>query len=208
MRRPKFPLIALEGVPFVLICAGAGWFLYTGVGAWTLAPVGAVLVLLFLLFRDPSRQIPSVPLGVVSPVDGVVESIRLCDRGVTEGKARIVTLRISPFGTYTARSPVEGKISNLKKLAGERFGEFRRHALLLVTDEGAHVVLQFQGYPFGIAPRGLKGYGERHGQGQRCAYLRLARRAEVHLPDDAQLQIEEGDRVAAASTLIAKLSQS
>ncbi len=208
MRRPQFPLIALEGVPFVLTCLAGAWFLYSGIGTWTLAPSAVLLVVVILLFRDPGRQIPSIPLGVVSPVDGVVESIRMSDRGVPDGKTRIVTLKINALGTYTARSPVEGKINNLKKLLGDRFGEFRRHALLLVTDEGDHVILQFLGFPFGIAPRGLKGYGERHGQGQRCAYLRLARRAELHLPDDAQLKVEEGDRVTAASSLIAKLAQS
>ncbi|MCH7854633.1 MAG: phosphatidylserine decarboxylase, partial [Proteobacteria bacterium] len=42
-------------------------------------------------------------------------------------------------------------------------------------------------------------------QGQRCAYLRLTRLAEVELPLAARILVTEGQRVSAGSDMLAKL---
>ena len=57
------------------------------------------------------------------------------------------------------------------------------------TDENQDVVLQFTGHRFGLAPRAFLRFGERVGQGQRCAYLRLTRIAEVQLPIKAYVNV-------------------
>ena len=44
----------------------------------------------------------------------------------------------------------------------------------------------FPGGTRGFAPKAFVRYGERVGQGQRFAYLRLAPRAEVYLPATAR----------------------
>ena len=63
----------------------------------------------------------------------------------------------------------------------------------------------FSGYRFGLAPRSFIRYGERVGQGQRCAYLRLTRLAEVHLPIDGKVLVEPGQVVRGGSDLIGKV---
>lgn len=79
------------------------------------------------------------------------------------------------------------------------------NGLWLRTDENDDVVLQFHGYRFGLAPQAFLGYGERVGQGQRCAYLRLARFAEVQLPINGRVLVTVGQQVVAGSDLLAKL---
>ena len=192
-------------MPVIFLSLLAAWGLATYVHLLAVIPMLGLTGLLILVFRDPRRSIPPEPLGVVSPVDGEVESVELSSTGVSQGEAHRIRIRINSLGTYTARSPVEGSIKNLNTLADDTDVDYRTNALWVQTDEGDDVVLQFDGYRFGIPPKALKRFGERLGQGQRCAYLRLARYAELHLPVDSQIQTKAGDTVVAGTSLIAHL---
>jgi len=170
--------------------------------------VAAVLVffLLFLVFRDPRRIIPASPLGVVSPVDGRVVDINLADTGVFQGEAHRVLIRIDALGTYTARAPVEGQIKDLRSVAADQVVDYRTNALWVQTDEDDDVIVQFRGYRFGLPPKSFIGFGQRVGQGQRCAYLRLTRFAEVHLPIETKIRVKPGQVLVAGHDLIGKLT--
>ncbi len=208
MQGRRNPFVAREGIPFLVAAAVATWLTIEYAGLVYAALPVAIFVLLFLVFRDPRRKIPAVPLGVVSPVDGVVIDVALADKGVLQGEAHQVMIRIDALGTYTARCPVEGKIMDLKTHAAETVVDYRTNALWVQTDEGDDVVLQFRGYRFGLAPLSFVRFGERLGQGQRCAYLRLTRVAELHLPIESKLKVEVGQRLVAGRDLVAKLPPS
>lgn len=198
--------MAQEGLPFLLLLLVLiAAILRFGNPLWVLAP-GLLFALLVLVFRDPPRPVPSSPLGVVSPVDGQVISVERATQNVLHGEAWRIVIAIDSWGTYTARCPVEGKIMNLRAEARERHIDYRTNALWVQTDEGVDVVLQFHGYRFGLAPRSFMRYGERLGQGQRCAYLRLTRFAEVHLPADSQILVEPGATVTGGSDMLAKVT--
>lgn len=200
------PLVAREGIPILLVAVTGSWLTYKFLGALPALIPALVALWLLLVFRDPHRHFPAAPLGVVSPVDGRVVTVGLADKGVLQGEAHRIVIRINSFGTYTARSPVEGKILDLNALAAGTVVDYPTNALWVQTDEGDDVVLQFHGYRFGLAPRSFMRFGERLGQGQRCAYLRLTRFAEVHLPIDSKILVEPGQTVVAGADLIAKVS--
>ena len=208
MRGKHIPFVAREGIPFLLLSAivFALAVFYLNPGYSVVAAV--LLTVLFFIFRDPPRSIPASPLGVVSPIDGRVVSVDLVEEGVLHGKAHRVLLRINSFGTYTARSPVEGKIMDLLAVAGDETVDYQTNALWLQTDEGGDIVLQFRGYRFGLAPRAFLQFGQRVGQGQRSAYLRLTRLAELHLPITTKVLVEPGQKVVAGIDLIGKLMHS
>ena len=196
--------VAAEGIPFLLgaaLATVAAWRFY-GI-YWALVPC-ALFVYLYLIFRDPWRDVTPAPLGVVSPVDGEVAELSGNDEAA-EGGVRKILIRVSSLGTYTARSPVEGKITDLGAMPAPASDDAA--GLWLLTDEGAYVVLRFRGNRFGIAPRAFLTYGERIGQGQRCAYLRLTKFAEIELPVGSRFLVTEGQRVSAARDLLAKLPQ-
>jgi len=203
------PFVAGEGVPFLIFAVAAFVFALRYLDVAFALVAAALIVVLVLIFRDPLRGIPASPLGVVSPVDGQVIAVDLADKGVLQGEAHRVQIRINSFGTYTARAPVEGKIMDLRSANGNGGGngvvDHRTNALWIQTDEGDDVVLQFHGYRFGLAPRSLIRFGERVGQGQRCAYLRLARFAELHLPIESKILVEPGQVVVAGTDLIGKV---
>lgn len=206
MQGRRNTIVAREGVIFLLAAAIAcGASLYAGAYGYA-AGTAAVLVILVLVFRDPRRDSPAAPLGVISPVDGTVVSVCLSDKGVVQGEAHVVLMRIDALGTYTARSPVGGKIMDLRSIAGDKVVDYQTNALWIQTDERTDVIMQFRGYRFGLPPRAFLGYGERVAQGQRCAYLRLTRFAEVHLPISGHVMVKPGDAIVAGQTPIGKLS--
>lgn len=205
MKGRRNPFVAREGIPFLLLLAAAGLFALVYLHVGFFLAVLAASVVAYLVFRDPRRRVPAEPLGVVSPVDGRIVAVDLTDKGVLQGEAHVVRIRIDALGTYTARAPVEGKIMDLRSVSDDRVTEYRTNALWIQTDEGDDVVLQFAGYRFGLAPRSFIGYGERVGQGQRCAYLRLTRYAEVHLPIAAKIAVAPGEVVTAGTGLLARL---
>ena len=167
---------------------------------------GLMFCLLFLVFRDPRRVIPASPLGVVSPVDGRVVDINLVDKGVFQGEAHRVLIQIDMLGTYTARAPVEGQIKDLRSVAADQVVDYRTNALWVQSDEGDDVVVQFRDYRFGLPPKSFIGFGQRVGQGQRFAYLRLTRFAEVHLPIEPKILVKPGQVLVAGHDLIGKLT--
>ncbi|MDH5345797.1 MAG: hypothetical protein OEW59_08550, partial [Gammaproteobacteria bacterium] len=101
--------------------------------------------------------------------------------------------------------PAEGKIMDFHAAVPRIAATGIASGLWVRTDEGDDVVLQFHGHRFGLAPLAFLGYGERVAQGQRCAYLRLTRVAEVQLPINSRVLVRAGQKVAAGADLLAKL---
>ena len=208
MEGRRNPFVAKEGIPFLLLAAAACIAAVRYLDIVFAVSSGLLFVALYLLFRDPRRSLPSAPLGVVSPVDGKVVAVDQAETGVLQGKAHRIRIEIDSFGTYTARSPVEGKIMDLRSVGADQAVDYETNALWVQTDEGDDVVLQFKEYRLGLAPRAIVRFGERVGQGKRCAFLRLTRYAEVHLPVSSSILVEPGQVVVAGSDLIAKLLHS
>ncbi len=180
----------------------AGVFVVRYFDPWLALLPAVALILMYLLFRDPAREIQSVALGVVSPADGEVVAVETTDRCVVQGEAHVVRIRVNCLGTYTARSPIEGKVMDLRSSIEGVGAECPANALWVQTDEGDSVVLHFYGYRFGLAPKSFVQFGERVGQGHRCAYLRLTQFAEVYMPINGKVVVEPGQSVKAGCDLI------
>ncbi|MDZ7643948.1 MAG: hypothetical protein U5K76_06820 [Woeseiaceae bacterium] len=205
MKGRQNPFVAREGLPFLLVTLIALGLTWQFAGSIAALPLAVLTAWLVLVFRDPHRSIPASPLGVVSPVDGRVESTGVSDCGVVDGEVHTIRIRVDSFGTYTARAPVEGKIMDLQCDLDKDGPAPEQRGLWLRTDENSDVLLQFSGYRFGLSPRAFRGFGERVGQGQRCAYLRLTRHAEIQLPLASRIEVEVGQRVRAGETLLGQL---
>lgn len=197
--------IASEGVPFLmaLVVAAVAGGHYFGFSL-ALVPV-PLLALAYLVFRDPHRPVPAVPLGVVSPVDGEIVEVGAIGNSVTGGEAQTISIRVDMLGTYTARAPVEGKIMDIATDGERSAAGIGSGGLWIRTDENDDVVLGFRSHRFGMPPRAFVRFGERVGQGQRCAFIRLARIAQVQVPVAARVQVEAGQRVTAGSDVLARL---
>ncbi len=181
------------------------WLTWWLLPVWFTAIPAAMTLVLFLVFRDPKRSIPSSALGIVSPVDGKVVNIEALRVGTNDKGRYRVTMEVDPLGTYTARSPVEGAIRDLSSETLTRPFTAATNVLWIQTDEGDNVVMGFRDYRLGLPPRAFVRYGERLGQGQRCAYLRLARLVDVEVPGDSKVSVEPGQLLVAGTDLIGTL---
>ena len=206
MKGQRNLFVASEGIPF-LCATGAliGVILKFHGMLYAVLPV-ALFVYLYLIFRDPRRQVPAVPLGVICPVDGIVVDVVLTNKGVLDGEAQKIVIRVNSLGTYTARCPIEGKIMDLYGESLEQTVTNNTHGLWVRSDENDDIILQFYGNRFGLVPLAFLRYGERVGQGQRCAYLRLTRYAEVQLAVTSRVLVKVGQRVKAGADVLAKLA--
>lgn len=195
------PLIAKSGWWLIGACVSIAAILWVNVSPVTVLPFIPVLVWLFLVYRDPYRDIPSSPLGIISPVDGEVVSVLegqdpYCER--QSGRATIIELRSSWVASYSLRSPTEGEMKFVKC-------DTSRKCWKVVTDEGDHVVISVQG---GISiGRGASSvmFGHRVGQGQRCGSTPAAATVHIYLETSARIDIQPGDRVVAGETVLATL---
>ena len=202
MRGHRNPFVAQEGLPLLALAAALVALILRFFEPWLAVLPAAAFVLLVMLFRDPRRSVPPVALGVVSPVDGEVVEVDTTDHCVVQGEARRVRIRINAMGTYTARSPIEGRVMDLHSRVEGVGPECPANALWVETDEGDSVVLQFHDYRLGLPPKSFVRLGERVGQGHRCAYIRLARYAELYLPMDGKVHVEVGQKVTAGTDVI------
>lgn len=199
MPRQHHPAIAREGWPAIAATVASGVAVWFVDPEWSAAFAVLALVLV-LKFRDPAREVPPEPLGVVSPVDGVVELVEQSRDPCLDREAVRIRLRIARFGSYSARAPVEGKVLDYKAATRGQRG------MRIQTDEHDDVLLVLNDAPRFAGPTSLIGYGARIGQGQRCAWLRLARTAEVYVPVGTRVLVEPGRRVLAGSELLGVLT--
>jgi phosphatidylserine decarboxylase len=199
-------MIAGEGWPWLVVLAVGGFIVAWKWGLVWASPIAVLCVLKFLLFRDPGRSVPPLPLAVVSPIDGRIMKVERSEGDPLPGVWTRITIRTNHFGAYTVRSPIEGAIHDVREKAGNSNLPGGPSGLWVRSEEEDDVVLLFPVDRFGLAPKALISYGERVGQGQRFAYLRLAPRAEVYLPASAAVRVCEGDRIRAGSDVLAELA--
>ncbi len=192
-RAGRLPLLAFAGVG-ILITHFLGWF-------WSL-PFWLGCVLIVYLFRDPEREIPSSPLAVVSPADGVIAAVDEVHDPYLDRQAILLAIEMSRFGVYSTRSPVEGKFLEPPN-SGD--GVSRPHGVWVKTDEDDDLVLVMHRGPLNNLPHCYVQIGQRVGQGQRCGFIQLGGRVEVYLPINSRVQAASGSRVSAGSDVIATL---
>lgn len=200
-------MISREGWPWLMVAVIACAIVYREWGPGYSVPLMLLVVWLFFLFRDPGRDVPSLPLAIVSPVDGRVTEVVRHREGVLPGEWTKIVVSTNHLGAYTVRSPIEGTICDLRDRVPSGDRGKRLSGLWVRSEEQDDVVLLFPGRHPRFGPKAFVRYGERVGQGQRFAYLRLASRAEIYLPVTASVSVGVGDRVLAGSGVLAELAE-
>ena len=207
------PLIAREGWPFIAaafitallvnIYAGFAWAIFF----WLIA----VFVLQF--FRDPPREIPSVPNAVLSPADGRIVAVEKVQDPYLKRDAVKVSVFMNVFNVHSNRSPVDGNVRDKWYFPGKFINadlpkaslENERNALWIKTDSGSDVTcVQVAGL---IAKRILCNVlpGDHLMRGQRFGFIRFGSRVDVYLPLETKINVNIGDKVYATTTVLAEL---
>jgi phosphatidylserine decarboxylase len=195
--------------PLVILAGGFVWAGYNGTGS---AFFGLALFVLFF-FRDPDREIPALPNGVVSPADGTVIKIDHDWLDDTTGEKKIrVSIFLSIFNVHVNRFPVSGKIVKKEFHHGKFLAAFNhlasevnsRSVLVIDTAYGKVTVKQIVGL---IARRIVcnANEGDEAVKGERFGLMRFGSRMDVIMPPTAELKVGLKEKVKAGSSLIALL---
>ena len=202
-------MIAREGRTIVGLLSAAMLATHLVVGAYVWPVWGVVLAVMYL-YRDPDRVIPSVPLGLVSPADGVVKRIQNQLDPFLKRESICVSLQMNWYGVFILRAVTEGKImqhwvhESYKKHEAEFDGPLQ-HAIWIQTDEQDDIVIAIHAGGRYRKMHCNAASGERIGQGKRCGFIPFGTRIDILLPTKIRLAIEEGDKIKAGRDLIGEL---
>ena len=214
--RPAYPhpVIAREGWPFVAIALAVALLVGFLIGWWWSLPIWLLALFVLQFFRDPPRDVPDDPRAVVSPADGRVVEVGRARDPWLERDAIKVSVFMNVFNVHSNRSPVDAVVQTVTYSAGTFVNAAldkaslsnERNALWLRTREGVDVTcVQVAGL---IARRILcyVGAGAELHRGERFGFIRFGSRVDVYLPLEAEPRAAIGDKVYAASSVLAWLT--
>lgn len=206
------PLIAREGWPFlapavVVAALVAGYSLVWSIPFWIIA----LFVLQF--FRDPPREVPGDAGTVVSPADGRIVAVEKAHDPYLDRESIKISVFMNVFNVHSNRAPVDGEVREIWYSAGSFVNaaldkastENERNALWIRAGAGADVTCV---QVAGLIARRILCYakaGDKLERGQRYGFIRFGSRVDVYLPPDARIKAALGDKVYAASTILASL---
>ena len=216
MLKSIFIPVHRTGWPFIIIFAAATVFL-----TWWMTYLGFLGLILtawcIYFFRDPPRMTPNRKNLIISPADGVIQSIveapppAELDMGA-EPRTRIAVF-MNVFNVHVNRIPIDGTIA----IDFYRPGKFlnasldkasqlnERQCLKVKTEDGKEVgFVQIAGL---IARRivcDLK-VGDRVRAGERFGIIRFGSRVDIYLPQGASSTVIEGQTAIAGETVLSDL---
>ena len=206
------PLIAREGWPFLALALAlallASWYSLL----WSI-PLWLVAVFVVQFFRDPAREVPGDASTVASPADGRIVAVEKARDPYLDREAIKVSVFMNVFNVHSNRAPVDGEVRQIWYNAGSFVNaaldkastENERNALWLRADAGADVVCV---QVAGLIARRILCYakvGDKFARGQRYGFIRFGSRVDLYLPPGARIRAALGDKVYAASTILASL---
>jgi len=207
------PIIAVEGVPFVIVLLVASVAAGTFFGWWSL-PLWLATIFVVQFFRDPPRVIPEGEGLVLCPADGRVIVVGEAPDPYRGGARSLkVSIFMNVFNVHSQRSPVDGTVKQVAYAKGlfvnaafdKASSDNERNALVLRLDNGVEIsCVQVAG----LIARRILCYvkaGERLARGQRYGFIRFGSRVDVYLPPGSSPKVAIGDKVKASSTVLAEL---
>ena len=178
----------------------------------------AILIIfpaLFLIFsinffRDPDRTPPDKDNVVVSPADGKVLFVKeVEDNKYINGKAKQISIFMSPLDVHVNRIPVSGNIEYLKYYKGDYIAAFEdkasdvneRAEFGIKSKYGKVFFTQVAGF---IARRIIYEVklGDNVTIGKRFGMIKFGSRVDVVVPFDWKEKVKKDEKVKAGETIL------
>ena len=186
---------------------------------WASAALAAVaglawLGLLFFL-RDPERVARAASTEYLSPADGRVVAVRRTPQPVfLAGPSLQVSVFLGVLDVHINRAPMTGRVAFVKHVAGRFLQAFREEASQvnehnwIGIENGSRRALTKQ--VAGILARRIECWvrpGEAVRAGDRLGMIKFGSRVDLYVPEPAEPQVREGDRVRAGITVVARAQE-
>ena len=194
-----------DGIYYALAFTAGGALVLYFTSPWYGLPLFVLAAFCLYFFRDPERDIPNGPV-VVSPADGKVVAIRTDPPDTTR-----ISIFLNIFDVHVNRSPIGGKISQVRYQRGKFLPANMARASSqneqnMVTVDAGDSIVTFAQIAGLIARRIVfsKRAGDNVNKGERIGLIKFGSRVDVFLGPEWELAVEEGSRVAAGSSVLAK----
>jgi phosphatidylserine decarboxylase len=172
----------------------------------------AVLLVIFTLnfFRDPERTTPNKEKIVVSPADGRILFVKeILDDNFIKGKAKLVSIFMSPLNVHVNRIPISGKVEYIKYIEGEYLAAFEdkaserneRNEIGITSSAGKVFFTQIAGFVARRIVSDLK-VGDSVNIGNRFGMIKFGSRVDIIVPVDWQIKVKKDDNVTAGETIL------
>jgi len=204
-----------EGHKFIL-GFGAVTILFYLLGMDLLGVAGLILTIwCAYFFRDPERVTPIKEGLVISPADGVIQSVCMAvppqELELGDEKRTRVSVFMNIFDVHVNRIPVDGVIVKQVYTPGKFLNaslekasvDNERHSLLLKAVSGKeYAFVQIAGL---VARRILcwAEDGKEYKAGERFGLIRFGSRVDIYLPKGVHSMVCVGQRAVAGETVIA-----
>jgi phosphatidylserine decarboxylase len=199
--------MVVTGIYYALILTGAGALLGYFTRGWAGVPFYILAAFCLWFFRDPNREIPSGPVAV-SPADGKIVLIKRLQN------ATRVSVFLNIFDVHVNRAPIAGKVVDVKYRPGKFLVASHDEASLenemnTVTIDGQGTLVTFSQIAGLIARRIVCSVkpGEFVAAGQRIGLIKFGSRVDVTFGPEWEITVQEGQRVAAGSSVLARRKQ-
>ncbi|MEQ8735080.1 MAG: phosphatidylserine decarboxylase [Rhodospirillaceae bacterium] len=209
-----FPPLHPEGPGFLALFALVTLILWA---IWT--PLGIVglglTVWCFYFFRDPDRITPTRDGLIISPADGVIQSITETtgppELDLAEKTFTRVSVFMSVFDCHVNRMPIAGEIIKevyvpglfLNATLDKASEDNERQCLLVKTEDGKEfAVVQIAG----LVARRIRcdvQANQKLETGERIGLIRFGSRVDVYLPPGIHPLVAIGQKMVSAETVIA-----
>ncbi len=211
MRLAPEGLATLIPAAVLAAAAAAAWLVFRHRAPLYLAlAFGLVLLFLLYFFRDPLRKPPLETDAIVSPADGRVVMVAEVDEpSFIGGRARQLSIFMSPLDVHVNRVPVSGRVAYKKYHPGKFLPAYRDKAstdneqmhLGIETRRGRFLVKQIAGL---VARRIVchPEVGDDVRAGQRMGIIKLGSRLDLLMPLEARASVRLGDMVKAGTTVV------
>ncbi len=211
IRHNEKTIIAVEGVPFILIAAFLSLIAYfTG---FTIVAIilGIITIFIIWFFRNPERAVPKGRGLIVAPADGkIIEIKEVEERRYLKEKCLKVSIFMNIFDVHVNRAPYPGTITGVFYNKGKFMAADKEmaslanehNAVLLSTPEGKKILfIQIAG----LIARRIACWvkrGDEVERGQRFGLIRFGSRVDIYLPLGVKLRVFVGNKTIAGVTIL------
>lgn len=198
MKRGRF--FAKTGLRWIQLSVISVIMLYMLVGIWSAIAALVMTLVLMRYYHDPERELPSHPLGIMSPVDGFIERIEKFYDPFIQRPAQRIRIKANLFRVYHERSPIEGTLLEYWPLVSKPISygtELKASAWWIQTDEQDDVVMVVIGKPVWWRPSCYVQVGERIGQSRRYGHFPILSTVDILLAENVFIQVESGQKIQA-----------
>lgn len=166
-------------------------------------------------FRDPGRTPPDKDNVVISPADGKVLFVKDVDENnFIKGKARQISIFMSPLNVHVNRIPINGKVEYVKYHEGKFIAAFEdkasevneRSEFGITSKYGKVFFTQVAGFVARRIVYELK-QGDTVKAGSRFGMIKFGSRVDVVVPQNWQVKVKKDDLVSAGETILFEINK-